>query len=88
MFGAENVFKCGYFRLYGRQQKHAVAQEYFDKVLDVGEKLYSRDGIELIPVYQGMGRVSLLISQLRAFNQQAIYLTFSLMILCESINYL
>ena len=44
-------------RLSGKCQKHAMAIAYFDKALHVLDNRYGPDSIELVPVYQGLGKV-------------------------------
>ena len=54
-----HIFIFYFYRLSATQQKHAMAITYFEKTLDLMETKFGKDSPELIPVYQGMGLVSL-----------------------------
>ncbi|KAK2181197.1 hypothetical protein NP493_407g05026 [Ridgeia piscesae] len=44
-------------RLNARQEKFPLATSYYEKVLDLTKRRYGNEAIQLIPVYQGLGRV-------------------------------
>ena len=45
------------FRLSARQKKHALAQTHLEAGLRQMRKKHGKDAVELIPVYQALGRV-------------------------------
>ena len=47
-----------YYRVFGKQQKQAMATSYFEKAQDVIEACDGKDSLDLIPVYQGLGKIS------------------------------
>lgn len=57
-------FICSVFRLYGRQKKHALSSEKYDKSISLIEKVYGPDSMRLIAVLHDYGRVSFVSSPL------------------------
>jgi len=47
-----------FYRLNARQEKFPLATSYYEKVLDLTKRRYGNEAIQLIPVYQGLGRIS------------------------------
>ena len=54
---------CCCFRLYGKQKKYALASTQYDKVIDLMEKVYGHDSLDLIPVFHDFGAISFIIVQ-------------------------
>lgn len=44
-------------KLCARQEKFSQATTYYEKVVDLTKRKYRKDAIQLIPVYQGFGRM-------------------------------
>ena len=50
------------FRLFANQNKHAASQGYYEDAVRKVEKHHGNDSVQLIAIYQDMGKISFVIN--------------------------